>query len=126
MTQEEDRELKSQLYEQFGQIGKALGSARRLELIDLLAQSEYTVERLAEEASMSVANTSQHLKTLRAARLVGVRREGVVAYYRLADEAVFLTCSLYTVSSVANAGRILFHALSSLSKIVFFADAMDA
>jgi rhodanese-related sulfurtransferase/predicted transcriptional regulator len=90
-SQEEEREVKAQLYEQFALIGKALGSARRLALIDLLAQSEYTVERLAEQSGMSVANTSQHLKTLRAARLVEVRRDGVVAHYRLADDAVFRT-----------------------------------
>lgn len=91
MVQDEEQEVKTQLYDQFALIGKALGSARRLEIIDLLAQSEYTVEKLAEETNMSVANTSQHLKTLRAARLVEVRREGVVAYYRLSDDAVFLT-----------------------------------
>lgn len=91
MAQDEEQEVKTQLYDQFALIGKALGSARRLELIDLLAQSEYTVEKLAEETNMSVANTSQHLKTLRTARLVDVRREGVVAYYRLSDDAVFQT-----------------------------------
>jgi len=91
MIDEEQRKFKTQLYDQFALIGKALGSARRLELIELLAQSEYTVERLAGESGMSVANTSQHLKTLRAARLVEVRRDGVVAYYRLSDEAVFQT-----------------------------------
>lgn len=91
MTREEEGEIKTELYDQFAQIGKAFGSARRLELIDLLTQSEYTVEKLAEEAGMSVANTSQHLKTLRAARMVDVRRQGVVAYYRLTNDAVFQT-----------------------------------
>lgn len=91
MTAEEEREVKDQIYDQFALIGKALGSARRLELIDLLSQSEYTVEKLSRESGMSVANTSQHLKTLRAARLVEVRRDGVVAYYSLSDDAVFQT-----------------------------------
>lgn len=91
MTAEEEREIKDQIYDQFALIGKALGSARRLELIDLLAQSECTVEKLSRESGMSVANTSQHLKTLRAARLVEVRRDGVVAYYSLSDDAVFQT-----------------------------------
>ena len=91
MSNHEEQEIKFQLYEQFAEIGKALGSARRLLLIELLAQSEYTVEKLAEEAGMSVANTSQHLKTLRVARMVDVRRQGVVAHYRLADDAVFQT-----------------------------------
>ncbi|MDX1614505.1 MAG: metalloregulator ArsR/SmtB family transcription factor [Candidatus Promineifilaceae bacterium] len=89
MSQASEQEIRGQIYEHFAQIGKALGSASRLELLELLAQSEYTVESLAQEAGLSVANTSQHLKKLRNARLVAVRREGVVAYYSLADEAVF-------------------------------------
>ena len=48
MIEEKEREVKRQLYDQFALIGKALGSSRRLDLIDLLAQSEYTVEKLAE------------------------------------------------------------------------------
>ncbi len=91
MTSVEEKEIKKDLYDQFAEIGKAFGSARRLELIDLLSQADYTVERLAEEAEMSVANTSQHLKTLRSARLVDVRREGVEAIYSLAGDAVFET-----------------------------------
>lgn len=91
MANHEEQEIKQQLYEQFAEIGKALGSARRMILIELLAQSQYTVEELAEESGMSVANTSQHLKTLRTARLVNVKRQGVVAYYTLADDAVFKT-----------------------------------
>ena len=91
MNGQEERQIKDDLYEHFAQIGKAFGSARRLELIDLLSQSEYTVERLAEETDMSVANTSQHLKTLRAAMLVEVRREGVIAYYSLRDRTVYET-----------------------------------
>jgi rhodanese-related sulfurtransferase len=89
--EEEEHEIRSQLYEQFALIAKAFGSARRLTLIEILAQAEYTVERLAEEAEISVANTSQHLKTLREVRLVKVRRDGVVAYYRLTDEGIFQT-----------------------------------
>jgi rhodanese-related sulfurtransferase len=83
------RAFKDRLYEQFARITKALASERRLELIDLLAQGERTVEQLAKEAHMSVANASQHLQTLRAAQLLEVRREGLYAYYRLADEHVF-------------------------------------
>jgi rhodanese-related sulfurtransferase len=60
-----------------------------LEILDILAQGERTVEDLAREAGMSVANTSRHLQELRAARLVEVRREGLYGYYRLADERVF-------------------------------------
>jgi rhodanese-related sulfurtransferase len=84
------RAFKNQLFEQFARIGKALANPHRLELLDLLAQGERTVENLAQETSMSVASTSRHLQVLRAARLVEVRREGLYAYYQLADERVFV------------------------------------
>lgn len=83
------RRFKNELFEQFARIGKGLASGRRLELLELLAQGERTVEELASETGMSVANTSQHLKALREAQLAGVRREGLYARYRLADEHVF-------------------------------------
>ena len=89
MNTNEKRIFKNQLYEQFARIGKALSSPHRLELLDVLAQCERTVEALAQETGMSVANASQHLQVLRAAHLVEVRREGVSMYYRLADEDVF-------------------------------------
>jgi rhodanese-related sulfurtransferase len=89
MKQTEKRAFKDQLYEQFARIGKALANAHRLELLDVLAQCERTVESLAEESGMSVANASQHLQALRAAHLVEVRREGTSMYYRLADDSVF-------------------------------------
>jgi rhodanese-related sulfurtransferase len=89
MQTSEKRVFKNQLYEQFARLGKALASPHRLELLDVLAQCERTVEALAQETGMSVANASQHLQVLRAAHLVEVRREGVSMYYRLADESVF-------------------------------------
>lgn len=89
MKQTEKRAFKNQLYEQFARIGKALASPHRLELLEVLAQCERTVEALAEETGMTVANASQHLQVLRAAHLVEVRREGVSMYYRLADDRVF-------------------------------------
>jgi rhodanese-related sulfurtransferase len=82
------RQFKDELFEQFARIGKALSSGRRLELLELLAQRERTVEALAGETAMSVANCSQHLQALRRAGLVEVRREGLYASYRLADEQV--------------------------------------
>jgi rhodanese-related sulfurtransferase len=85
------REFKDQLFGQFARIGKALSSPRRLEIVDLLAQSEHTVEEIAEETSMSVASASQHLQALKAARMVEARREGLYMHYRLADEDVFRT-----------------------------------
>jgi DNA-binding transcriptional ArsR family regulator/rhodanese-related sulfurtransferase len=89
MDKQEKRDFKTHLYEQFARIGKALSSAHRLELLEVLAQGEHSVEALAQETGMAVANASQHLQVLRAAQLVEVRREGVYIYYRLADERVF-------------------------------------
>jgi DNA-binding transcriptional ArsR family regulator len=70
MQTDKKRSFKNQLYEQFARLGKALASPHRLELLDVLAQCERTVEALAQETGMSVANASQHLQVLRAAHLV--------------------------------------------------------
>jgi rhodanese-related sulfurtransferase len=83
------REFKDRLFEQFARIGKALASPKRLEILDLLVQGERTVEEIARETAMPVANASQHLQTLKGSRIVESRREGLYAYYRLADEKVF-------------------------------------
>lgn len=88
MQTDEKRRFKNQLYEQFARLGKALANPHRLELLDVLAQCERTVEALAQETGMSVANASQHLQVLRSARLVETRREGTSIYYRLASESV--------------------------------------
>jgi rhodanese-related sulfurtransferase len=85
------REFKDRLFKQFARIGKALASPKRLEILDLLAQGERTVEEIARETAMPVANASQHLQALKSARMVESRREGLYAYYRLADEGVFRT-----------------------------------
>lgn len=82
------RQHKEQLYGLFAQIGKALANPHRLELLDLLVQAPRTVEELAQEAHMSIANTSQHLQRLKQARLVESQREGLYVRYRLADPAV--------------------------------------
>ena len=88
MQPAEKRRFKDELFEQFARIGKALSSGRRLELVELLAQGERSVEDLAVETSQSVANTSQHLQVLRQAQLVDSRREGNYIRYRLADPKV--------------------------------------
>lgn len=82
------QDLKTALYEQLARIGKALGNARRVEIIDLLAQTENTVENLAEKTNLSIASVSQHLQVLRQAQLVKVRRVGTYAYYSLSDKEV--------------------------------------
>lgn len=79
---------KQRIYEQFARIGKALASPSRLELLDLLGQGERSVEMLARACELSVANASQHLQLLYAARLVESRREGQRVLYRLADPSV--------------------------------------
>lgn len=82
------RRFKDEIFEQFARIGKAVASAKRIELLDLLSQGERHVEALADAASISVANASQHLQILRAARLVETEKSGVFVTYRLADPAV--------------------------------------
>ena len=85
---DQKRQQKSALYNLFAHIGKALANPHRLELLDLLVQAPRTVEDLAREAGMSVANTSQHLQRLKQARLVTAAREGAYVRYALADPAV--------------------------------------
>ncbi len=82
------RAQKERIYELFAQIGNALSNPHRLELLDLLVQAPRTVEDLANEAYLSVANASAHLQKLRQAHLVTVERSGQFVRYRLADPAV--------------------------------------
>ena len=91
MNTADHREFKDHLFEQFARVGKALASPKRLEIVDLLAQGERTVEEIARETAMSVASASQHLQALKAARMVEARRERLYMHYRLADEDVFRT-----------------------------------
>jgi DNA-binding transcriptional ArsR family regulator len=93
MTDARHRQFKTRLYGQFARLGKALASPHRLELLDLLAQSERTVESLATEIGASAANTSQHLQALRRAGLVETRKDGLFVYYRLADPSVSRLCA---------------------------------
>jgi len=76
------------IYQQLARIGQAVASASRLALLDLLRQGPRTVEALAREAGLTLANASQHLKVLRQARLVDAEKRGVFVTYRLADGAV--------------------------------------
>ena len=82
------RRFKDAIYEQLARIGKAVSTAKRVELLELLAQTPRTVEDLATQANLSIANASQHLQVLRAARLVEARKQGLHVEYRLADEQV--------------------------------------
>ena len=82
------RRFKTAIFEQFARIGKAISNPSRLELLDLLCQGPRTVEVLAKEANLGLANTSQHLKALKTARLVETEKSGLFVTYRLADEQV--------------------------------------
>ncbi|WP_462186705.1 MULTISPECIES: ArsR/SmtB family transcription factor [unclassified Frankia] len=96
-----DRDRKAALYEQFARVGKALASGKRLELLDLLAQGERSVDALARAAGLGLTTASAHLQTLRQAGLVTTRRDGTRIHYSLAGDDV---AALYThLRSVAHA-----------------------
>jgi rhodanese-related sulfurtransferase/DNA-binding transcriptional ArsR family regulator len=88
MSSQAHRAFKTRLYGQFARVGKALASPHRLELLELLAQGERTVDDVAREVGLSTANASQHLLALRAAGLVESRKQGLFVHYRLADDSV--------------------------------------
>src|SRR6476659_429588 len=89
MHKQAKRQFKNQLFEQFARIGRALSNSHRLELLDVLAQGERSVEQLAAETDLSVANASQHLQILRQAELIVARRDGVRVLYTLTGPEVF-------------------------------------
>lgn len=82
------RRYKDATFGIFARIAKALASPRRLELLDLLAQAPKTVENLAQATGLSLANASQHLQAMKAARLVESAKEGLYVRYRISDPKV--------------------------------------
>lgn len=107
-----NRVFKDQVYEQLSRIGKAVASPQRLELLDLLSQGPRTVENLAQESHLTIANTSRHLQVLRAARLIDAEKEGVFVRYRVADEAVadfFRSLRVLAASRLAELDQIARH-----------------
>ena len=98
-----NRAFKDAIYDQFARIGKAVSSPKRLELLDILCQGPRTVEVLAKETSLTVANASQHLQVLRTARLVDTEKEGLFVIYRLADQAV---CDFFHAMRVIAESRL--------------------
>ena len=98
-----NREFKDAIYDQFSRIGKAVSSPKRLELLDLLCQGPRTVEVLAKESGLTVANASQHLQVLRSARLVETEKEGLFVTYRLANQAV---CEFFRAMRVLAESRL--------------------
>lgn len=83
-----DRAAKEALFDEFARVAKALSSGRRAEIVDVLANGDRSVESLAQELDLTVANVSQHLQVLRRAGLVKGRREGTFIYYGLAAPEV--------------------------------------
>jgi DNA-binding transcriptional ArsR family regulator/rhodanese-related sulfurtransferase len=120
MLQDTHRRFKDRLYGQFARIGKALASPHRLEILELLAQGERTVDSLASEIGLSLANASQHLQALRQATLVDSRKEGLFVYYRLSGPEVFYL--LKAIRTVAESR------LADFERIVreHFGDRLDA
>jgi rhodanese-related sulfurtransferase len=84
-----DRAVKIELFDQFARVAQALGSGRRVEIVDVLANGERSVEELARQVAMSVANTSRHLQVLKEAGLVAATRDGPRVRYRLASPVVY-------------------------------------
>jgi rhodanese-related sulfurtransferase/DNA-binding transcriptional ArsR family regulator len=84
----EGREAKDRLYEAFAATAKAVASPKRIEVLELLAQGERTVDALARATGMGVTNTSAHLQLLRHARLVDTRKDGTSVFYRLVGDEV--------------------------------------
>jgi rhodanese-related sulfurtransferase/DNA-binding transcriptional ArsR family regulator len=101
---------KDRVFDELAVVGKAFGSAKRLELVDLLAQGERTVEGLARAAGMGVSTVSAHLQVLKLANLVLTRREGTKVHYRLAgDDVALLYAAMRSVARErsADVGRAL-------------------
>jgi DNA-binding transcriptional ArsR family regulator len=84
----ETHDKRNRLFDELAVVGKAFGSPKRLELVELLAQGERTVEGLARAAGMGVSTVSAHLQVLKLANLVRTRREGTKVFYRLAGDDV--------------------------------------
>jgi rhodanese-related sulfurtransferase/DNA-binding transcriptional ArsR family regulator len=103
-----ERAAKDALHEQFARVGRALANLHRVELLDLLAQGERSVEILAARAAISVGLASAHLKALRQAGLVVPRREGTRVLYRLAGDDVYALLTLIrevATTRIADADR---------------------
>src|SRR2546430_35182 len=84
-----DRALKIELFDQFARVAQAVASGRRVEIVDVLANGERTVEEMARQVDMSVANTSRHLQILKEAKLVTATQNRTRLRYRLASPIVY-------------------------------------
>lgn len=104
----EHQRYKESVFDLLALVGKGIGSPRRQQILDILAQAPRTVEVLAHEADMSIANTSQHLRVLQRARLVESKKRGLYVTYRIADEEVIaFLCAAHQLAEhrMAEIGR---------------------
>jgi rhodanese-related sulfurtransferase/DNA-binding transcriptional ArsR family regulator len=83
------RQFKDNVYGELARITKSMANPHRLEIIELLAQGEFSVEQIADQTNLSIANASQHLQVLKLAQLVEISRQGNFIYYRLSNSNVF-------------------------------------
>jgi rhodanese-related sulfurtransferase/predicted transcriptional regulator len=105
MSPSKSRIFKNAAYAHLAEVGKALSSPARLEILELLAQAPRTVEVLASEIDQSVANTSHHLQALKRAQLVAAERDGLHVIYSLAGgDVAKLLVQLQAVAAQHMAG----------------------
>lgn len=100
------REFKDRVYQELAKITKALSNPHRLEIIELLAQGEFSVEQIASNTNLPIANTSQHLQSLKNSQLVEINRQGNFIYYRLANVNVFKAWKALRELGVEHIGSI--------------------
>ena len=86
--------FKEQVYQELSRVTHAISNPKRMELIDVLSQKEYSVEELSKEISMSIASTSQHLQVLKSAKLVEAKRSGNFIIYSVSDDSVLKLVSV--------------------------------
>lgn len=80
--------LKEQAYRELSRVTHAISNPRRIELLDIISNKDWSVDELSREISMSMASTSQHLQVLKSAKLVNTKREGNFIIYSIADDGV--------------------------------------
>ena len=105
---------KRDVFLNLARIGTALSSPIRIEFLELLAQSERSVDQLATLTGVSVANTSQHLQKLRQAGLIVARKEGLYVYYRLAGDKV-----VELLSAVSRVGEAYVAEVEKILRLYF-------
>lgn len=83
------RQFKDKVYSELARITKSMANPHRMEIIELLAQGEFSVEQIADQTNLPIANASQHLQVLKNAHLVDTNRQGNFIFYRLSNNNVF-------------------------------------